>query len=151
MPPGFFSSDRVIGVAATTPNPWQRITYAYGRRLPDSMRDWVRQDLTGPGAVRRHLIRMAIPSALVLAPVWLLPAPVSILLQMTGPLFFWAVVMAMALNKPWRRHRLAQHGLPMELIEAKKSKRAQRMHDNYIEKYVPRPEEARWQANSSPF
>ena len=83
--------------------------------------------------------------------MWLLPADVSMCLQMTVPLFFWALVMAMAMNKPWRRHRLAQHGLPMELIAARKSKRSQQMHDNYIDKYGPRPEEARWQTNSSPL
>ncbi|CAM5293775.1 hypothetical protein MAUB1S_04647 [Mycolicibacterium aubagnense] len=33
---------------------WQRITYAYGRGLPDHLQDWVREDLTGEGAVRRR-------------------------------------------------------------------------------------------------
>ncbi|MGV0796632.1 DUF5313 family protein, partial [Mycolicibacterium elephantis] len=27
------------------PNLWEYIGYSYGRRLPDSMRDWVRNDL----------------------------------------------------------------------------------------------------------
>ena len=31
--------------ARTKPNLWEYIGYSYGRRLPDSMRDWVRNDL----------------------------------------------------------------------------------------------------------
>ena len=50
-----------------TPTFVQRVLYAYGRRLPDSMRDWVAADLSGPGAIRRHMIRYAIPPALILA------------------------------------------------------------------------------------
>ena len=33
--------------AHTKPNLVQYISYCYGRRLPDSMRDWVRNDLAG--------------------------------------------------------------------------------------------------------
>ncbi|MCV7191236.1 DUF5313 domain-containing protein [Mycolicibacterium brumae] len=136
---------------SATPNAWQRLAYIYGRRLPASMRGWVKQDLTGPGAVRRHMIRMAIPSALVLAPLWLLDAPVPTRIEMTVPIFIWALLMAMALNKPWRRHRLAQNGLDMNLIDTRKSKRALQMEANYLANHGPRPEEARWQSNSSPF
>lgn len=138
-------------MTSATPNAWQRLGYAYGRRLPDSMQDWVREDNIGPGAVRRHMIRMAIPPLLVLAPLWLLPATLQVHIEMTVPIYIWALLMAMALNKPWRRHRLAQHGLAMDLIDSRKSKRAQQMHDNYIQRYGERPEEARWQANSDPF
>jgi hypothetical protein len=35
------------------------------------MRDWVANDLAGPGSVRRFMIRMAIPPIFVLAPFWL--------------------------------------------------------------------------------
>lgn len=133
------------------PNLWQRITYIYGRRLPDSMADWVRQDLTGKGAIRRHMLRMSIPPALVLAPLWLLPASLYVHIEMTVPIYVWALLMALALNKPWRRHRLGQHGLDINLVDTRKSKRALQMQQNYVEKYGPRPEEARWQSNSSPF
>ena len=61
-------------MVADSPTFWQRITYAYGRRLPDHLQEWVRQDLTDDGAVRRHMIRYAIPPVFVLAPLWLLPA-----------------------------------------------------------------------------
>ena len=33
------------------PNGLQYVAYCYGRVLPDSMRDWVRQDLGGKGAL----------------------------------------------------------------------------------------------------
>ena len=39
------------------PGPLQYIAYAYGKRLPDSMREWVAHDLADHGAVRRHMIR----------------------------------------------------------------------------------------------
>jgi hypothetical protein len=97
-------------MAADRPTPWQYLTYSYGRCLPNTMRDWVAHDLAGPGAVRRHMIRMAIPPLLVLAPFWLLPASLYVHLEMTAPIYIWALLMSLALNKVWRRHRLAQHG-----------------------------------------
>lgn len=133
------------------PNPWQYITYSYGRRLPDSMRDWVSRDLAGPGAIRRHLIRMAIPGIIVLAPLWLLPASLYVHSEMTAPIFIWVLLMALALNKVWRRHRLAQHGLDPGLVDVIKRQKQAHIHDDYARRYGPRPEEAKWQDNSSPF
>ena len=97
------------------PGPLQFIAYAYGKRLPDSMREWVAHDLADHGAVRRHMIRMAIPPLLILAPFWLLPASLYVHLEMTAPIYIWAILMSLALNKVWRRHRLAQHGLDPNL------------------------------------
>ena len=99
------------------PGPLQFIAYAYGKRLPDSMREWVAHDLADHGAVRRHMIRMAIPPLLVLAPFWLLPASLYVHLEMTAPIYIWAILMALALNKVWRRHRLAQHGWDPNLVD----------------------------------
>ena len=138
-------------MSGTRPTLWQYLTYCYGRRLPDSMRDWVIHDLTGKGAARRHVIRYAIPPLFVLLPFWLIPASLYVHLEMTVPIYVWALLMAVALNKVWRRHRLAQHGLDSKLVDRIKSKRAQAMHDNYLQNYGPRPESARWQSNSSPF
>ena len=136
---------------AATPTFVQRVLYAYGRRLPDSMRDWVAADLSGPGAIRRHMIRYAIPPALILAPLWLLPASLYVHLEMTVPIYTWALVMGYVLNKVWRRHRLAQHNLDPNLVDQIRRKRDAAMHEAYAKKYGPRPEEARWQSNSSPF
>ena len=135
----------------TRPTALQQIGYAYGRRLPDSLRNWVAEDLAGDGAVRRHLIRMAIPPLLVLAPLWLLPASFYVHFEMTAPIYIWAILMSLALNKIWRRHRLAQHGLDPNLVDVLKRKKDARLHDDYARRFGPRPEEARWQSNSSPF
>lgn len=133
------------------PNLWQRIGYSYGRRLPDSMRSWVARDLAGPGAIRRHMIRWAIPPLLVLAPFWLLPASLYVHTEMTAPLYIWALLITLALNKVWRRHRLAVHGLDPNLVDVINRRKQARMHEDYIARYGPRPESAEWQSNSSPF
>ncbi|MGV0041909.1 DUF5313 domain-containing protein [Mycobacterium colombiense] len=133
------------------PNLWQRIGYSYGRRLPDSMRTWVAGDLAGEGAVRRHMIRWAIPPLLVLAPFWLLPASLYVHTEMTAPLYIWALLITLALNKVWRRHRLAVHGLDPNLVDVVARRKQARMHEDYIARYGPRPESAEWQSNSSPF
>ncbi|HEY0225915.1 MAG TPA: DUF5313 domain-containing protein [Mycobacterium sp.] len=138
-------------MSAAKPNLWQRIGYSYGRVLPDSMRSWVARDLAGDGAIRRHMIRWAIPPVLVITPLWLLPASPYIHLEMTAPLYFWSLLISLALNKVWRRHRLADHGLDPNLVDAINQRKNARMHEDYIRRYGPRPESADWQSNSSPF
>ena len=46
----------------TKPNALQFVRYCAGARLPDSMRDWVRNDLAGKGATRRMMVRVAVPA-----------------------------------------------------------------------------------------
>ncbi|MBB2990995.1 hypothetical protein FHR72_002468 [Mycolicibacterium iranicum] len=133
------------------PGLWQYLTYCYGRRLPASMNRWVAEDLAGQGALRRHMIRYAIPPLLILAPLWLLPAPIYMRLEMTAPIYVWALLMALALNKVWRRHRLAIHGLDPNLVDVIKRKKDAKMHDDYIRRFGPRPDDAQSQSNSSPF
>jgi len=138
-------------MTTTRPGLWQFVSYCYGRRLPDTLRDWVAHDLAGPGAVRRHVLRMAIPPLLVLAPFWLLPASLYVHLEMTVPIYVWAVLMSVALNKVWRRYRLAQHDLDPNLVDELRRHRDAHIHADYIARFGPRPDEARAQANSSPF
>jgi hypothetical protein len=138
-------------MTAPQPTTLQYLAYAYGRRLPDSMREWVANDLAGPGAIRRHMIRYSIPPLFILAPLWLLPASLYVHLEMTVPIYFWAVVMAFVLNKIWRRHRLAQHGLDPNLVDSANRERNARLHEDYARRFGPRPESAKWQSNSSPF
>lgn len=133
------------------PKPVPYVGYVFGRRLPDELRDWVRNDLAGPGAVRRHMIRFAIPPLLILGPFWLLPASLYVHLEMTAPIYIWSLLMALALNKVWRRHRLAQHGLDPKILDDNAREKNARYHDAYIAKYGARPEDARRQSNSSPF
>ena len=129
----------------------QYVAYSYGRRLPDAMRDWVAQDLAGVGAVRRHMIRFAIPPFLLLAPFWLIPASLYVHLEMTAPIYIWSVLMSLALNKVWRRHRLAVHGLDPALVDAIQRKKDAHIHDDYIRRFGPRPELSKGHSNSSPF
>ncbi|ORJ61749.1 DUF5313 domain-containing protein [Mycobacterium simiae] len=136
---------------AEKPNLWQYVCYCYGRRLPDSMRSWVARDLAGQGAIRRHMIRWAIPPLVVLAPLWLLPASLYVHTEMTAPLYIWALLISLALNKVWRRHRLQDHGLDPNLVDVINRRKQARMHEDYIRRYGPRPESAEWQNNSSPF
>jgi hypothetical protein len=138
-------------MTAAKPNLWQYIGYSYGRRLPNSMRSWVARDLAGDGAIRRHMLRWAIPPLLVLAPLWLLPASIYVHTEMTAPLYFWALLISLALNKVWRRHRLADHGLDPNLVDVINRRKQARMHEDYSRRYGPRPESAEWQSNSSPF
>jgi hypothetical protein len=138
-------------MATAKPKLLQYIAYSYGRCMPDSMHTWVARDLAGEGAVRRHMIRAAVPPFLVLAPFWLLPASLYVHLEMTVPIYVWTLLMSLALNKVWRRHRLAQHGLDPNLTDAIKHEKQATMHEDYIRRYGPRPESAKSQANSSPF
>src|SRR5271169_2818903 len=123
---------------ATRPNAWQYIRYSYGAQLPDSMRDWVRNDLAGKGAAARMMIRVAVPAVLVLAPFWLFPAALDVHLSMTLPILIPFVYFSHALNKVWRRHMLQVHGLDPDLVDELARKRDAHIHQAYIERYGPR-------------
>jgi hypothetical protein len=143
-------------MATARPNLFQFIAYSYSYyRLPDSMRDWVAHDLSGKGAVRRFMLRAAIPPFIVLAPFWLLPVsaanPIYVHSEMTVPIYVWALLISLALNKVWRRHRLAQHGLDPNLVDALRREKDAKVHEDYIHRYGPRPESAKFQSNSNPF
>jgi Family of unknown function (DUF5313) len=125
---------------ATRPNAWQYIRYCCGGRLPDSMRDWVRNDLAGKGATRRMMIRVAVPAVLILAPFWLIPTTLDVHLSMTLPILIPFVYFSHALNKVWRRHMLAVHGLDPELVDELTRERDAHIHQAYIERYGPRPD-----------
>jgi hypothetical protein len=118
------------GAGRTRPNALQYIRYCYGGRLPDSMRDWVRNDLAGKGAAGRMMIRVAVPAVLVLAPFWLIPTTLDVHLSMTLPILIPFVYFSHALNKVWRRHMLQVHRLDPELVDELARKR---------DAHIPRP------------
>jgi hypothetical protein len=122
----------------TKPNLWQYIGYCYGRRLPDSMRDWVREDLAGKGATIRTMVRAAIPALIVLSPFWFIPMSLYLHLSTTLPIFIPFVLFSHALNKVYRRHRLRHHGLDPALADEFKRMKDAHIHDAYIAKYGPR-------------
>ncbi|RRQ26565.1 hypothetical protein DK926_17320 [Rhodococcus sp. Eu-32] len=103
--------------ARTKPTFFQWLGYViFGRKLPLSMQEWVRNDLVGKGAVPRHLFRSLLPFTpifvgfLVLfpGPLWLRGA--MVLLSVLLALFYTAAFME--LN---RARRLELHGLPRDL------------------------------------
>src|SRR6476619_5724023 len=124
--------------ARTRPNIVEYIGYCYGRRLPDSMRDWVRHDLAGKGATGRMMIRVFVPALVVLAPFWLIPTTLDVHLSMTLPILIPFVFFSHALNKVWRRHMLGKHGLDPGLADEFKRKKDAHSHQSYIERYGPR-------------
>jgi hypothetical protein len=120
------------------PSVWQYIGYSYGRRLPNSMQDWVREDLAGKGATIRMMIRVFVPAFLILIPFWFIPTTLVVHLSMTLPILIPFVYFSHALNKVWRRHMLAKHGLDPSLVDALSRQKNARIHEAYIEKYGPR-------------
>ena len=73
-------------MSRTKPSFFQLVGYCLGKRLPDSMLDWVRNDLAGPGATRRLMLRVLVPAVLILAPFWLIPTTLYVHLSMTVPI-----------------------------------------------------------------
>ena len=114
------------------------IGYCYGKRLPDSMRQWVADDLAGPGATRRMMLRMVVPAVLILTPFWIVPMSLYLHLSTTVPILIPFIFFSHALNKVWRRHMLRKHGLDTSLVDYRNRQRDAHIHDAYAEKYGPR-------------
>ena len=116
----------------TRPGPLRYIAYSFGRPLPDSMRDWVRNDLTGDHATLRHVIRSFVPY---------LPGSVGVFFLLPGPLWLrgaaallpllLALDYSCAFRPMDRRRRLAQHGLPEDLENAHKVQQRERERVRY--------------------
>lgn len=115
----------------TRPNPLQYLAYCFGKVLPPEMDDWVRQDLTGPGARLRTLVRVSIPAILIVAPLWLIPASLAMHLAMSTLLLLPFVYFAHALDKVWRAHRLRQHGLDPDLVDERARLRDAHIREDY--------------------
>ena len=120
------------------PNVLQYIGYCYGKRLPNSMRQWVADDLAGPGATRRMMTRMFVPAVLILTPFWIVPMSLYLHLSTTLPILIPFIFFSHALNKVWRRHMLRKHGLDTSLVDFRNRQRDAHIHDAYAEKYGPR-------------
>lgn len=122
----------------TKPNLLQYIGYCYGKRLPPSMLQWVADDLAGPGATTRMIVRMFVPAVLILTPFWIIPMSLYLHLSTTLPILIPFIFFAHALNKVWRRHMLSKHGLDPGLVDHRIRQRDARIHDDYAKKYGPR-------------
>jgi len=125
---------------AARPTALQFIRYCCGGQLPDSMRDWVRNDLAGKGATGRMMRRVAVPAILVVAPFWLIPTTTDVHLSMTLPILIPFVYFSHALNKVWRRHMLQVHNLDPDLADERRRQRNAHIDQAYIDRYGPRPD-----------
>ncbi|WP_280267120.1 DUF5313 family protein [Nocardia wallacei] len=108
-----------------TPNPVQRVRYICGATLPPSMREWVLEDLTGPGAARRYLVRFLVPVLLPLCLFLLVPGPLWMGLSMMALLYIPLIYFTIALMYVYRRHRLSKHDLDPELADIGERRRAE--------------------------
>lgn len=114
------------------PSPAQFVGYVFGRTLPDSMREWVRHDVLGPGGKRRFLLRWNLPLIPPLLLLLLIPAssvwiPIMMMLLLLLPWTYFSV----ALMPIWQRHRLQQHGFDPALLGAEERARADRVREDY--------------------
>ena len=116
----------------TRPNPLQYIAYSFGHRLPDSMRDWVGNDLTGDFAIPRHLFRSMLPFLPVFVGIYVL-LPGSPALRGAAVLLpvLLSLVYAFAFMPMNRRRRLEQHGLPADLENPHQAQRHERERFRY--------------------
>ena len=76
----------------TRPNLLERVKYLMGMRLPDSMRDWVVNDATGPGHNRRFFIRGALMFLPFVVVALALPSPLWVKLALVAMMALPAIV-----------------------------------------------------------
>ncbi|UGT44009.1 DUF5313 domain-containing protein [Nocardia yamanashiensis] len=117
--------------APTTPTLPQRIRYITGGVLPQSMSAWVIEDLTGPGATRRYLLRILIPIIAPLCLFLLIPGPLWIGLAMMALLYLPLIYFTTALMYVYRRARLVKHGLDPALADQRERQRSAAARDAY--------------------
>ena len=110
-----------------TPTPSQFVGYAIGRTLPESLHPWVENDLVGPGAERRWLLRFFVPTLPFFLLVFLLPGELWIKVAMLAMMVVPFVIFTIALSYVWRRFRMEAHGLDPHLVDRGKHSDNERM------------------------
>ncbi|MTE17140.1 DUF5313 family protein [Nocardia aurantiaca] len=113
------------------PNLVQRLRYICGGTLPPSMAQWVIDDLTGPGAARRYMMRILIPIIPPLCLFLLIPGPMWMGLAMMALLYLPLIYFTAALMYVFRRARLAKHGLDPALADHRERERAAAAREAY--------------------
>ena len=114
---------------------WRYLAYWYGGRLPVSVRDWVINDLVGPGAAARMVARWSIPCIILVLPMLFVPGPWGVRITMTMPILLSYLFFSIALNRVYRRYRLVQHGLDPELINSLDREKNADLYAEYHRKY----------------
>lgn len=115
----------------TKPSLAQHIRYICGDTLPESMSEWVINDLTGPAATRRYLLRILVPVIAPLCLFLLLPGPLWMGLAMMALLYLPLIYFTAALMYVYRRHRLSKHGLDPALADTRRGQRAAAEREAY--------------------
>ncbi|MGB3303689.1 DUF5313 family protein [Gordonia sp. (in: high G+C Gram-positive bacteria)] len=121
------------------PNPIEWIKYVYGAALPESKREWVRNDLTGPMAVPRHLIRTQIAFLpLYLAMYFAFDGAVWIRLLMVLLAVLLAGIFSASYMQQNRVVRLRKNGLGDSPLTARQRVLADAAKIRYEEVYAAR-------------
>ncbi|EFV13699.1 DUF5313 family protein [Segniliparus rugosus] len=130
--------------ARTKPNFFQWMAYAHGRKLPDSMQEWVKNDLTGDWAGPRHLWRSMVPFLPIFALILVL---VPGQLWLRGAMVLLMVILALIFSGAYMKQnkvsRLIKHGLPADLENPKKVRAREESRARYLEIYGVNPEQSR--------
>ena len=117
------------------PSPLQWIGYSFGRKLPDDLRDWVREDLTGRNAYVRHLVRGMVPFIPIFVIFMLFPGPWWLRAQMVALGLVLGLIYSAAYMKQNRAHRLDKHGLDPDLKPARQQAENDRTRTEYERLY----------------
>ncbi|MEH3153800.1 MAG: DUF5313 family protein [Gordonia paraffinivorans] len=120
------------------PSSLQWIGYAFGRRLPEDLRDWVRDDLTGRNAYVRHLVRGMVPFVPIFVIFMLFPGPWWLRAQMVALGLVLGLIYSAAYMKQNRAHRLEKHGLDPDLKPARQQAEDDRARSEYERLYRSR-------------
>jgi hypothetical protein len=86
------------------------------------------------------MVRVFVPAFLILLPFWFVPTTWDVRISMTLPILIPFVFFSHALNKVWRRHMLAKHGIDPHVIDEIARKKNAHIHRAYEERYGPRPD-----------
>jgi len=89
----------------------QWLRYAFGGRLPESLHEWVRHDLTDADWRWREVLRVLVQCAVPSAALFLFPTDLQVRVLMVALVVVGALFTAAAYGDELRDRRLRQHGL----------------------------------------
>lgn len=119
----------------TAPNLLERVKYLMGMRLPDSMRDWVVNDATGPGHNRRFFLRGALMFVPFLVVTLLLPAPLWVKLALVAMMALPAIVFVGGLRSIYLQELLVDNGIDPHTESGSQLSEHRRRARAYEDKY----------------
>ena len=123
------------GMSAPSPSLIQRLKYLLGRPLTEGIREWVRNDVVGPGNARRYFIRGLLPLIPILIVFAFVPGPLFIRLCMILLLLLPLIYFQIALMRVYRRHLLHSNGLDPDLINESRDRRKADTRSEYEKLY----------------